>query len=105
MVREKNSLMIDDTLYETEVPDRPVRINRRGLRDSYEIRAVIPGIVSDIIVREGQKIFPGQVVIILEAMKMLNDVESETGGEVAEIKVSKGNRVEKGQLLIKLKKA
>ena len=44
------------------------------------------------------------MVLILEAMKMFNDVESEIEGKIVEIKVSKGDKVEKGQLMIRLKK-
>lgn len=99
---EKNRLLIDDALYETEVPDDVIRKNRITIKDLHEIRAVIPGTISKIMVLEGQEVVSGQVLLILEAMKMLNDVEAEIEGTIAEINVSEGDRVEKGQLLVRM---
>jgi biotin carboxyl carrier protein len=53
-------------------------------------------------VRKGQKISKGHVVIVLEAMKMLNTIETEIDGKVAEILVAAGDRVAKGHLMIKM---
>jgi biotin carboxyl carrier protein len=47
----------------------------------------------------------GQILIILEAMKMLNNVVSEVNGQVSEIFVSPGDRVEVGAPLLMIKKA
>ena len=66
------------------------------------MRAVIPGVIVDIKVRKGQKIISGDVVIVLEAMKMYNDIEAETDGTIAEVMVSKGDKVAKGQIMIRL---
>jgi biotin carboxyl carrier protein len=101
MTTKKNNLLIDDTFYQTEVPDELVE-KKQKIKSRYEIRAIIPGIISEIMVRKGQKVTSGQVVLILEAMKMFNDVESEIEGKIVEIKVSKGDKVEKGQLMIRL---
>lgn len=103
MTRKTEGLLIDDTFYQTEVPYELVE-KKQKIRSQYEIRAIIPGIISEILVRKGQKVTSGQVVLILEAMKMFNDVESEIEGKIVEIKVSKGDKVEKGQLMIRLKK-
>ncbi len=104
MTTKKNSLMIDGTLYETEVPDEIFRRGRGPEINPLEIRAAIPGTIFEIRVSKGEKIIPGQVVAVLEAMKMLNDIEAETAGSVCEIAVSKGDNVEKNQLLVKLEK-
>lgn len=51
----------------------------------------------------GDKVKKGDVVCIIEAMKLMNEVESSCDGEVVEICVNDGDHVEYGQVLIKLK--
>ena len=51
----------------------------------------------------GSKISTGQTVCILEAMKLMNELESEVSGEVIEILVENGTPVEFGQVLMRLK--
>ena len=51
----------------------------------------------------GSRIKIGQTVCILEAMKLMNELESEVSGEVIEILVENGTPVEFGQPLIKVK--
>jgi len=53
----------------------------------------------------GSKISVGQAVCILEAMKLMNELESEVSGEVVEILVENGTPVEFGQVLMRLKPA
>jgi len=50
----------------------------------------------------GQSIRKGQVVCIVEAMKLMNEIEAEADGKVAEILVKNGEHVEYGQALIRL---
>mgnify|MGYP001201532620 CR=1 FL=1 len=51
----------------------------------------------------GSRISTGQAVCILEAMKLMNELESEVSGEVIEILVENGTPVEFGQVLMRLK--
>jgi len=54
-------------------------------------------------VKAGDKINQGMVLCIIEAMKTMNEIESETDGEIAEILVKNGSAVEYGQPLFRLK--
>ncbi len=54
-------------------------------------------------VEVGGRIKVGQTVCILEAMKLMNELESEVGGEVVEILVENGTPVEFGQVLMRVK--
>jgi len=54
-------------------------------------------------VKIGDKITGGMVLCIIEAMKTMNEIESETDGEIAEILVKNGSPVEYGQPLFRLK--
>jgi len=102
MEEKEKHLVVDDTEYETEVPEVYAGRGKKEAVDPKNIQAVIPGVIVDIKTRKGQKVTAGDVVIVLEAMKMYNDIEAESDGEVAEIFVSKGDRVAKGQLMIRL---
>jgi acetyl-CoA carboxylase biotin carboxyl carrier protein len=66
-------------------------------------RAPAPGEPS--FVEVGNRINVGQAVCILEAMKLMNELESEVGGEVVEILVDNGTPVEFGQVLMRVKPA
>ena len=98
-----NKLNIDDALYHTEIPENS-RKSFDGMPDPKEIRTIIPGTIYKVMVTKGQKISRGKVVIVLEAMKMLIDVEAKMAGSIKEIQISSGDKVEKGQLLIRLGK-
>ena len=66
-------------------------------------RAPAPGEPS--FVEVGSRINVGQTVCILEAMKLMNELESEVGGEVVEILVDNGTPVEFGQVLMRVRPA
>ena len=66
-------------------------------------RAPSPDAVS--FVEIGQSVRKGQVVCIVEAMKLMNEIEAEADGRVAEILATNGQHVEYGQPLIRLTKS
>ncbi|WP_367864786.1 biotin/lipoyl-containing protein [Pedobacter sp. WC2423] len=65
-----------------------------------EVKAPMPGLVLNISVVEGQEIQKGDSLLVLEAMKMENMLKSVTEGVIKKIYVSKGDKVEKNQVLI-----
>ena len=95
-------LLIDDTLYETEIPENSLIGQFKGMPNPHEVRAIIPGTIVEIKVQKGQRISDGQVLLILEAMKMYNEIEAKIDGKIEEISVSAGDRVEKDQLMIRI---
>ena len=66
-------------------------------------RASAPG--EDPFVEIGSSISEGQTICILEAMKLMNEIESEYSGEVVEILVENGTPVEFGQVLMRVKQS
>ncbi|MFM9048249.1 MAG: acetyl-CoA carboxylase biotin carboxyl carrier protein, partial [Cyanobium sp.] len=64
-------------------------------------RSPAPG--EDAFVELGTRIKAGQTVCILEAMKLMNELESEVAGEVVEILVENGTPVEFGQVLMRIR--
>ena len=71
-------------------------------RKKLEIRAPMPALIVKIEVEVGDDVAAGQGLIILEAMKMENELKSHQAGKVKEIMVAKGRPVEKGELLMLL---
>ena len=102
MEKDIQHLNIDDTKYETEIPDSNISKRKKEDGDSREVRAIIPGVIVEVKVRKGQKVTAGDVVIVLEAMKMYNDIEALIDGIITEILVSKGDKVAKDQLMIRM---
>ncbi len=67
------------------------------------VKASMPGFVAKILVQPGDAVVKGQSLLILEAMKMENEVRAEAAGVVAEIIVQAGRNVNGGDVLLKLK--
>ena len=68
-----------------------------------KVHAVIPGNIQRIMVNEGDEVSPGTPLLILEAMKMRNEVLSPLEGIIRKIYVSEGDMVPKAQLLVEFK--
>lgn len=64
-----------------------------------KVSAPMPGTILDILVTPGTSVKEGDVVMILEAMKMQNEMVAPKTGTVSSINVSKGEAVKPGQLL------
>ena len=62
--------------------------------------APLPGTINDIKVKVGDKVNVGDTVVILEAMKMQNNIEAESAGTIASINVNKGDAVMEGDTLV-----
>lgn len=65
-----------------------------------QIKAPMPGLILDIAVASGDEVKEGDLLLILEAMKMENSIVSPANGKVKNVSVEKGNTVNKNQLLI-----
>ena len=66
----------------------------------FKLKAPMPGMVVAIPVEEGQVITKGQVLVILESMKMQNELKSPSDGTVSRIRVKAGETVEMKQTLM-----
>ena len=64
------------------------------------IKSPLPGVILEIKVKEGDTVKRGQTLMILEAMKMENDIKSDRDGKVTAINVSKGESILEGTDLI-----
>ncbi|MGI6319826.1 MAG: acetyl-CoA carboxylase biotin carboxyl carrier protein [Bacteroidales bacterium] len=64
------------------------------------IKSPLPGAIIDVYVNVGDTVKTGQQLLMLEAMKMENNIDSDRDGKILEVKVSKGDNVLEGDVLI-----
>lgn len=102
------TLLINGRTHVVTVKDaRDQLLDQYGIADAAqslerEIRAPMPGLVLDVLVAEGSEISAGTGLIVLEAMKMENELKAASAGRVASIHVNPGDPVAKNDLLIEL---
>lgn len=82
------------------VKEEPQKVPAAAPAKGKSIVAPLPGTINDIKVKVGDKVKAGSVVVVLEAMKMQNNIESEEDGTVTAIRVNKGDAVLEGDTLV-----
>jgi biotin carboxyl carrier protein len=102
---ENWQVLLHGRLYQATVEDereKRLRAAASGISESgeYHMKAPMPGMVISIPVSEGQTVSKGQVLIILESMKMQNELKSPKDGTIHRIKIKTGDTVELKQSLL-----
>lgn len=64
------------------------------------VKAPLPGLITDVCVKVGDEVNEGDPVVVLEAMKMANNIEAENGGKVTAVCVQPGQTVMEGDVLV-----
>ena len=103
-------IKLNGKVYEVEIEESKVEtkpeVKKEALKpvgDSSEnITAPMPGTITNILVKEGDNVKKGQVLAILEAMKMENEIVAPRDGAVTLISVDKGQNVNPGETLLKM---
>ncbi len=101
------TLKIEDQVFEISVKDKmdqlleKMGISAQSTTAIADVKAPMPGLILDILVEPGQTIQKGDQLMILEAMKMENVLKAQGEGTISGIEVTKGDSVEKNQVLIK----
>lgn len=67
---------------------------------AHTVDAPLPGTIKQVLVSVGQEIAAGETVVVMEAMKMENNITAEFGGKVTAVKVAVGDQVQSGQALV-----
>lgn len=96
-VKNKES-EIEQTLPKSDASQQEPTASSSGI----EVKAPMPGTIISVLVQSGESIKAGQVLCVLEAMKMENEIVSPEDGTVQEVMVSKGAAVEAGASLVRL---
>jgi pyruvate carboxylase subunit B len=105
------NLHVDGWPVSAEVVDERTRAIRAltartaGPQGPRPVRAPMPGMIVRTDVEAGERVAAGQGVVVMEAMKMENELKAETAGVVARVLVTAGQAVEKGTVLIEFEAA
>lgn len=100
------TIKINGNKYEVIVKDRfDMLLEKLGMNNSSAgsinfVKAPMPGLIVELKVAAGDTVAAGDPLLILEAMKMENILKAAGQGTVRNVKVKKGDSVEKGQILI-----
>lgn len=104
---KKPKIRVNGLSYDTELIDKyDELIKSLGMEsltkvEIKELKSPMPGLVIKIDVKPGDSIVKGDPLMILEAMKMENQIKAKGEGLIAEILVNEGQAVEKNELLIR----
>lgn len=83
---------------------KPLEVSRQPFTPSIsttELTAPLPGTVTEVFIKAGDTIEAGQVILVIEAMKMKNSIRSTRAGKIAEVLASAGQTVAHKQALVK----
>ena len=107
--QNKYEILFNDISYNFTV-ETPFSLQRMKVLSSKKekvekefIRAPMPGKIIDVLVREGSPILRGEAVVILEAMKMQNEIISPVNGTIVKISAKANTNVMKDDLLVEIK--
>jgi biotin carboxyl carrier protein len=94
-VTAENSAAVTETAKSQAPSAAPVSAGQK-------IEAPMPGNILEVAVKVGDSIKKGQVLVVLEAMKMENEIVSPIDGKIVSVGVSKGDVVNPGALLVQI---
>lgn len=106
--RGRYTFWLDGHRFEVEALDERTRAIRElsgaaaGPTGPAPLVAPMPGLIVRVNVQEGDAVQPGQGLVVMEAMKMENELRAQSAGTVKAVQVKPGTAVEKGAVLIEL---
>ena len=100
-------LVVDGRPYQASLqPQGPPRpedaADQSGHSETGEVCAPLPGVLMAVPVIAGQRVVPGEVVAVLESMKMNLELRSPRGGVVQSVNAAPGKDVSQGEVLVRL---
>jgi biotin carboxyl carrier protein len=107
--QNKYEILFNDISY-TFTVETPFSMQRmkvlsrgKGKIEKESLKAPMPGKIIDVLVREGSNVLRGEPLVILEAMKMQNEIQSPVNGKVVKVNAKPNSNVMKDDLLIEIK--
>lgn len=107
--QNKYEILFNDISY-TFTVETPFSMQRmkvlssgRGKIEKESLKAPMPGKIIDVLVREGSNVLRGEALVILEAMKMQNEIQSPVNGQVIKVHVKPDSNVMKDDILVEIK--
>ena len=101
-IHRKKQTTKTPTLVRKPVPKNNVGVIEKKDSSAYKVKAPLPGTIVSLSVKEGDTVTKGQTVLIMEAMKMENNINTEKEGTVIKILVNAGDTVLQNDVLIEI---
>jgi len=98
------SFVVNSAIYKTLITKKFANRVNWVKPDENKILSFIPGTIVSIVAKEGQMLKEGESILILEAMKMLNDVNMPFDGKVVKIHVSIGEKLPKNTMMVEIER-
>ncbi len=95
-------LQIGETKYRTTFTKKFENRKKYIPHDPGNIVSYLPGTIIDVLVKPGQVIKQGRIMLVFEAMKMLNKIVMPVDGKIMALHVRKGDVINKGQLIAEI---
>ncbi|MAT39882.1 MAG: acetyl-CoA carboxylase biotin carboxyl carrier protein subunit [Ectothiorhodospiraceae bacterium] len=97
----KTPTLVRKPVYHSE-EDRPKSTSAPAESKAKGVKSPLPGVILELKVGTGQKVKAGQLLLVMEAMKMENNIVAPSDGTVTALKVAKGDNVMEGDLLVEI---
>lgn len=102
---DDSTIIVNNQEYTVEILDEQVaKLMKTGAAESRKqelvVKAAMPGLIIEVSVKEGDKVTKDQGLLIIEAMKMQNEMQSPRHGIIKKINIKKGQTVNSGDKLI-----
>lgn len=94
------TLLIENIKYRTLLTEKYKQKKPYEKKDERKLIAFIPGTIREIYVKNKKRVKEGDKLLVLEAMKMKNDIVSPISGVIKAINIKVGDRVSKNQILV-----
>ena len=100
---EYKILVVEGAPYKTTFTNKFKNRKTWEAPDLNHIYSFIPGTVIDVYVKTGEKVRAGETILMLDAMKMHNQIRMPFDGEIVKINVQKDQVIPKNQILLEIK--
>lgn len=97
------TLIIDNVKYKTKLTNKYLSRKPYEPVDPKIVTAVIPGTIRKVSIKNGSKVKKGDIVLELEAMKMVNNIRADMDGVIYKVLVKTGELVSRKQILFQFK--
>jgi biotin carboxyl carrier protein len=94
------SLLVENIKYKTLLTKKYLEKKPYAPKDIKKITAFIPGTITNVFVAPKKKVKVGDKLLVLEAMKMRNDIISPLEGIIKEVYIKEGEKVNKEKILV-----
>jgi biotin carboxyl carrier protein len=105
VVESDSQILVNGVSYAVDVVDEQIKRMMKASpelehKKEFAVKAVMPGLVIEVNVQEGDKVTGGEGLLVIEAMKMQNEIKAARDGVVKKIEVEQGQTVNTGDILL-----